>query len=83
MGHLSHRWGEAVALYSNKAGDKSLQTTWTSQTIQLLWKFTKTPWALQSTVVHSATDQEKVVKIREELNARYAFFMIFTIRHLQ
>jgi hypothetical protein len=66
LGWLSRKWGAAVALYGNKQNDSTFQTTWTTQSINCLWKYTRSLWGFRNTVVHGATDQEMADKIREQ-----------------
>ena len=64
MGRLSRRWGLAVALYNKQPNATLYQTSWTAQTVKFLWKYTRSQWAYHNTVVHGATDQEMVDKIK-------------------
>jgi hypothetical protein len=74
LGRLSRKWGAAVALYGNKQNDSTFQTTWTTQTINCLWKYTRSLWGFRNTVVHGATDQEMADKIREQTAAKIRNF---------
>ena len=66
LGRLSCKWGAAVALYRNKPNDSTVSTTWTTQAIGCLWKYTRSLWGYRNTVVHGATDQEIADKIRHQ-----------------
>jgi hypothetical protein len=57
LDRISAKWGKAVALY-NKSTDPSYHKAWTTQTILLVWKFSRSLWTYRNTVVHGASDQE-------------------------
>ncbi len=63
MGRLSNKWNAAVSLYFKIANDTKFSTTWTSQAMAFLWKYTRSLWNHRNTVVHGATDQDIFNKI--------------------
>ncbi len=74
LGWVSHKWGAAAALYGNKQNDSTFQTTWATQAINCLWKYTRSLWGYRNTVIHGATDQEMAGKIREQTATKMRIF---------
>ncbi len=73
MGRLSTKWGAAVASYQKQPSDSPISTTWTTQVIPLIWKYTRSLWNYRNTVDHGATDQEVANKIRASIAEKVTF----------
>ena len=74
MGRLSKKWGAAVALYHKMPSDSQISTTWTTQAIQMIWKYTRSLWNHRNTVVHGSTDHEVTNKIRASIEGQVTSF---------
>jgi hypothetical protein len=74
MGRLNTTWSAAVAMYRKVPNDPQSSTTWTTQAILCLWKYTRNLWNYRNTVVHGATDQEVADKIRATIAEKVTDF---------